>query len=90
MELRTELCQRLFDIACAADPYGNPRVADRPLLRIRLEWCLEIQLALADEVIRQMEWARRKRRPLHSQPDSNSEIIGWTDLTLAPPDWKPS
>lgn len=52
--------------------------------------------ALADEVIRQMEWARKRCGPRHAPPvytEYGSRPIhvegGFDALTLAPEDWKP-
>ena len=44
---------------------------------------------LADEVIRMMEWARRKN--VTFVQDNWQNLIGaeFTDLTLPPEDWKP-
>ena len=56
----------------------------------------EIHLAIADEVIRQMEWARREGwndcgdqfmlQPHEYFDQHNNHDVG---LTLAPKDWKP-
>ena len=43
---------------------------------------------VADECIRQMEWARQKTTYVTSI-DYDEDEVAWGDLTLAPPDWKP-
>ena len=51
----------------------------------------ERELARADEVLRQMEWARRRCQIFVTTWKMNSEEVAERDnpLTLAPKDWKP-
>lgn len=44
--------------------------------------------ALADEVIRQMEWARINCADLIA-PEGTMDVDTMVPLTLAPPEWKP-
>ena len=46
-------------------------------------------LPVADEVIRQMEWARIETTFVTPGADYDEWHVGFNDLTLAPPDWKP-
>jgi hypothetical protein len=85
MTLREELARRVWDVAEAADPHPNAGC---------LEWSDEVGNALADEVIRQMEWARRGRFRTAGSCDGGTVCRGsemdWIDpVNLAPPDWKP-
>ncbi len=72
-DLREELARRLWDVACDADPTPNPG---------SLEWSEEVGAALAAEMLRQMEWARRRC--------AGYTIVSMdtTPLTLAPDDWQ--
>lgn len=69
MTLRKELAERLLDVACS-DNYAAGIASMAPI-----QWTKTLALNLADECIRQMEWARHE---WYSEK-----------LTAAPEGWKP-
>lgn len=90
-DLREELAKRLYDSATHQNwtlLKDNPSPPWDKSGSISREWWRNI----ADECIRQMEWARRERSlPLwkYSSDQIDNVIVGWVPLTLAPPDWQP-
>lgn len=74
MSLRDELVQRLADVAKSAEVKEG---ADG------------IYGKIANEVIRQMEWARRHCVEIYIPDYDEAELNIDVDLTTAPPDWKP-
>lgn len=85
-DLREELAQRLWRIELGPDPDGEPPWygATGPARKAMRR--------LADEVIRQMEWARSRCISVVAPISAVAEqelIESDSFLTLAPPDWKP-
>lgn len=91
-DLREQLANRLANVGG-----GTICVGENDFGAHAFRENLEKWLALADECIRQMEWARRKcarpRRDDHKDPSMPSAVFHipgtYVDLTLAPEDWKP-
>lgn len=84
---REQLARRLHDRWLNHDREKHPALGRLPPLSDAtvLSW-----FAVADECIRQMEWARRccQWTPV-TWKMSSEEIAARNPLTFAPPDWKP-
>lgn len=86
MSLRDDIARRLWDVACDADD-------SRDLGGVYLNRP-GVSEAVADEVIRLMEWARTQCTGEHWEGDARDGMRHIVDrseqpLTLPPEDWKP-
>lgn len=73
MDLRRALAERFSDVAHDADPYLNPGA---------LEWGEAVAIAIAEECIRQMRWARNEALQ-YAADDAEYDF----EVTIAPPDF---